>query len=293
MADMKFPCSSGMSTGSSNRETVAIETNRVLDSCRDRDCFENAKVFLTDFGNEILERTNNVRVKRAEICWTSIRIDPVQFNQGFYSVNIRFYVKLDFEACVGGGRSQEFDGVAVLEKRVILFGSECNVNIYRSNPDSGDYCAEPHPCVQSRNVPTAVVEVVDPVVLGCQVMEQRERPCNCCCCCCDIPEGVSARMSGTLSDRDNPRYLAVSLGIFSVIRIVRPAQYLIQATEYNVPDKECVAPHEDDPCSLFHNMAFPLAAFNPPGPIPIFRHPNCGSGINLTGGDHERGRCGS
>ena len=290
MADMKFPCSAGMPTSSSGRETVAIETNRVLDSCRDRDCFENAKVFLTDFGNEILERTNNVRIKKAEICWTSIRIDPVQFNQGFYSVNIRFYVKLDCEACVGGGRSQEFDGVAVLEKRVILFGSESNVRIFRSNSDSDDYCAEPSPCQQSSNVPTAVVEVVDPVVLGCQVME-RERPCNCCCCCCDIPEGVSARMSGTLSDRDNQRYLAASLGIFSVIRIVRPAQYLIQATEYNVPDKECVAPQEDDPCSLFHSMAFPTAAFNPPGPVPMLRNTTCGGGNGNS--NNGNGRCGS
>jgi hypothetical protein len=28
--------------------TVCVETNRILDSCRDQDCFENVRVFLTD-----------------------------------------------------------------------------------------------------------------------------------------------------------------------------------------------------------------------------------------------------
>ncbi|MBQ7398775.1 MAG: hypothetical protein IJW09_08135 [Clostridia bacterium] len=278
MAENKFSCASSPGSG---REMVCIETNRILDSCRDRDCFENVRVFLTDFGNEILERTGSIRVKRATICWTSIHIDPVQFNRGFYSVNIRFYVKLEFEACVGGGRSQEFDGVAVLEKHVILYGSESNVNIFKSNPDASDFCAEPGPCGQSRNVPIAVVEVVDPIVLNTHIYE-KEADCCCCCCCCEIPDQVAGRVSGSLVDRDVSRYLAVSLGIFSVVRIVRPAQYLIQATEYCVPDKECVEPCDDDPCAMFRRMAFPVGEFCPPG----MPHGH------LHAGDNDRNRCG-
>lgn len=278
MADNKFSCLPNCAPGN-GREMVCIETNRVLDSCRDRDCFENVRVFLTDFGNEILERTSNIRVKRACIQWTSIHIDPVQFNRGFYSVSIRFYVKLDFEACVGGGRSQDFDGVAVLEKKVILYGSESNVNIFKSNPDCSDYCAEPTPSGHCRNVPIAVVEVVDPIVLGTCVAE--ESNCCCCCCCCDVPEHVCSGMSGSLSEGHGGRYLTVSLGIFSVVRIVRPAQYLVQATEYCVPDKECVTPSNDDPCCMFKNMAFPVAEFCPPG-IPHLR----------SGDGNDKGHCG-
>lgn len=291
MAENRFSGVIGACQSGCGRDMVCIETNRVLDSCRDRDCFENARVFLTDFGNEILERTNSVRVKRACISSTSIHIDPVQFNRGFYSVSIRFYVSLELEACVGNGRSQEFDGVAVLEKRVILFGSESNVNIFKSNPDASDYCGKPSTCGQSRNVPIAVVEVVDPIVLDVRVVEE-QKECHCCCCCCDIPETVSSRMSGVLTDGDARRYLSVSLGIFSVVRIVRPAQYLVQATEYNVPDKECVAPQEDDPCCLFRNMAFPTAEFNPPGPAPMLRQQN-NSGCGCNGNNQERNRCNS
>jgi len=53
MAENKFPC--GFSGNS--RETVCIDTNRVLDSCRDRDCFERVRVYLSCYGNEVLEHT--------------------------------------------------------------------------------------------------------------------------------------------------------------------------------------------------------------------------------------------
>ncbi len=256
MPENRFSCNPTV-----GKETVCIETNRILDSCRDRDCFENARVFLTDFGREIIERTTAVRVLDACIAWTNITIDPVQFNRGFYSVNIRFFIKVVFEACVGGGRAQEFDGIVALDKRVILYGGDCNISVFRSSIESG-FCSLPEPCCRERNVPTAVVEVVEPIVLGVKVVEHIHDCCK-CCCCCDIPESILGALSGNLADDDDHgRYLAISLGIFSVIRIVRPAQYLIGATEYTIPDKECISANDDDPCSVFRAMAFPTSEFS-------------------------------
>lgn len=265
MADNRFSCGSG----GSGREMVCIEANRILDSCRDRDCFEDVRVILTDFGNDIIERTTNVRVKSACIAWTYINLEPVQFSRGFYTVIIRFYCKLECEACVGG-KPQCFDGVAVVEKKVILYGSESNVSIFRSTADATNFCSAPDPVGCMKNSPTAVVEAVDPIVLNARIVEPcDEKKCYCCCCACDIPEAVTYRLNGNLSDESNSqnrheRYLAVSLGIFSVCRIVRPAQYLVNAAEYNVPDKECVSPSETDPCGMFKCMAFPTSEFNPP-----------------------------
>ncbi len=260
MPDNRFCGGSG-----GGRDSVYIETNRILDSCRDRDCFENVRVFLTDFGNEIIEHTNTVRAKSACIAWTSITLDPVQFNRGFYSVNIRFYVKLIFEACVGGGRSQEFDGVAVLEKKIILFGGEGNVSTFRSSPDGDGFCAEIKPCCQEKSLPTATVEVVEPIILDTRIVE-REWDCCCCCCACYVPDCVVGGLSGSLCDdygKDRERYLAVSLGIFSIVRITRPAQLLVNASEYCVPDKECVEAKKDDPCGVFKTMSFPTSEFCP------------------------------
>ncbi len=257
MQDNRFSCGPGI-----GKETVCIETNRILDSCRDRDCYENVKVFLTECGKEIIEHTSAVRVKHACIKQANISLDPVQFNRGFYAVNIRFFIKITFEACVGNGRSQEFDGVAVTEKKVILYGGECNANVFRSNGDFSDFCAYPEPCKKEVNVPTAVVETVEPIILGVNVLEDK-RDCCCCCCSCDIPETVVSSLNGNLpyEDDDERRYLAVSIGIFSIIRIVRPGQYIISASEYVIPDKECVSPSNDDPCSVFKSMAFPASEF--------------------------------
>ena len=141
MPDNRFSCSSL----SGPRETVCIEANRVLDSCRDRDCYENVRVLLTCFGNEIIERTGNIRVKSSCITGANITVDPIAFNRGFFTVNIRLYIKITFEGCVGAGRSQEFDGVAVLEKSVVLFGGESNLNVFRASGNS-DFCAPVQDC---------------------------------------------------------------------------------------------------------------------------------------------------
>lgn len=279
MGENRFPC--GPSNQASGKEMIAIEANRILDSCRDRDCYEDVKVILTDFGNEIIQRTTSVRAKDACIAWTNIIIEPVRFNRGFYSVNIKFYIKIYFEACVGNGRSQEFEGIVVLEKRVILYGSESNVNIFKSSPDATDYCAVPELCCAGKNVPVAVVEVVDPIILNTKVREHDDC-CNCCCCCrCDeVPERISRTLSSSLCDSsDGDRYLTVSLGIFSIVRIVRPAQYLVNATEYCIPDKECISAEDDDPCCVFRQMAFPTSEFCPPDYAP-------------AKGDRPNGKCG-
>ena len=261
MQDNRFSCGPGKGL-----ETVCIETNRILDSCRDRDCFENAKVFLTDFGREIIDHTSAVRVKNACISETRISLDQVQFNRGFYTVNIRYFVKLTFEACIGNGRSQEFEGVAVLDKKVILYGGDCNVSTFRTGGDSStDFCSHVAPCCKENNLPSAVVDVVEPIVLGVSVLENIT-DCCCCCCCCvhDIPETVATTMSGNLynDDSDDRRYLAVSIGIFSIVRIVRSAQLIVSASEYVIPDKECISPKENDPCSVFRSMAFPISEFS-------------------------------
>ena len=269
--------------------TVCVETNRILDSCRDRDCFENVRVFLTDLGQEIIEHTTQVRVKDACIAWTYIGIDPVQFNRGFYTVHIRFYIKLIFEACLCAGRSQEFDGIAVLEKQVVLFGGDSSVSIFRSSADGTAFCAEPQPCYKERSVPTAVVEAVDPIVLGVRVLEPLcPEPVCCCCCVCDVPASIAGCLSAPLcpdncgdsahgGNGGGGRRLVVSLGVFSLVRLVRPAQYLINASEFVIPDKECISASPDNPCDLFRSMAFPIAEFTPaPMPLPTADRNKCG-----------------
>lgn len=246
------------------REMVCIDTYRVLDSCRDKDCFENVRVYLTGYAQEIIERNTAVRAKYARVLWSDIMVDAVPFNRGFYQLTIKIYVKICAECCVSPGNIEELEGVAVVEKKVILFGSEGNVSVFKSEAGSCGFCSPRYGgCSASSNLPIAVLETVDPIVLDIKVVEP-ERVCCTCCCCDEIPDRVVAVMNGSLTDHSDLRKLVVSLGFFSVVRIERPAQYLINAIEYSVPDKECLPVQDDNPCSVFRSMAFPTNEFYPP-----------------------------
>lgn len=266
------------------KENICIDTYRVLDSCRDKDCFENVKVFLTHVGEEIIDRTNTIRAKCAKIISAYIDIVDVPFNRGFYQLNIKIYVKLTFEGCISAGNIQEFDGIAVVEKRVILFGSEGNVSVFKSEYGESGFCK--HPCTSnaSTSSPIAVLETVDPVVLGWKIVDPRECSCLCCCNVDDLPEHVACCVNGSLHCNDD-RYLVVSLGFFSVVKLERPAQLIVSATEYNIPEKECIAASEDDPCTLFRAMSFPVNEFSPP------TLNTCGCSVQ-TKKEHNRGGCG-
>ena len=249
------------STGTQNNGTVCIDTMRVLDCCRDRDCFEDQRVYLTACGEQILANASNVRTRSANLLWAFVGVDEVPFNCGFFQVTVRYSIEVDFEACTGVGRSQTFKGLAALEKNVILYGGEGRALTFSSSPKN-TYCAINDFNTASNTDPKAVVETVEPIVLGTKVSD-----CNCPCPCSsneyhDIPEGIRNSLGDELVLSSEGTRIYVSFGIFSVIRIVRPAQLLVHATDYSVPDKECTeATNNDDPCALFRNIAFPISQF--------------------------------
>lgn len=254
------------SIGNACREDyVYIDVNRILDSCRDRDCFEDVRVYLPDFGQEIIDRASTVRAKSAEIIDTCINVSKMNFNQGFYQINMRIFVRLTFDVCVHG-KQQCIEGLGVVDKSVILFGSEGSVRIFRSKM-SDSICCDPYDTdrVQDDNLPTAVLEIIDPVVLGARIAQKCTCRSCCGCGCGEIPERIFRSFGGALCDAPEiENLLLVTLGFFSVVRMERPAQFLVSATEYAVPDKECVFADDDDPCAAFNRMAFPVERFSPP-----------------------------
>jgi len=246
------------------RGTVCIDTKRVLDCCRDRDCFENTRVYLTEEGEELINTSANVRLKCAKLVWAFVGIDSIPFNCGFYRVSVRYYVKVEGEACQSIGRGQCFSGIAVLEKEVVLYGGEGKLTSFSSSPEN-NFCNIGDLDTVSDDAPTAVVETVEPIILGYKVCEPS--CCNTLCDCCnEIPEQVCGCLDGRICTSGTNAALYVSFGIFSVIRILRPVQLLVQATDYSVPDKECTpATNDENPCALFRTMAFPVNQFRTQG----------------------------
>ena len=255
MQDNRNTCSP---QGQDPRGMVCIDTTRILDACRDRDCFEDERVYLTAAGEAILASATNVRTKSARILWAYVGVNDIPFNNGFYQISIRYYVEVTFEACVGIGKSQCFIGIATLEKDVVLYGGEGNITTYTSTPGIG-FCDPCNAGNVSTNLPIAVVDTVEPVVLGTKVCE---RCCGCGCDCLDLPDQIRSCICEDLVDSQSGLEIRVSFGIFSIIRIERPAQLLIQAADYSVPDKECTTGGcGDKPCDVFRSIAFPTARF--------------------------------
>ena len=258
--------------------SVCIDTKRVLDCCRDRDCFEDTRVYLSEEGERLINNASGIRLKCAKLVWAYVGVDPIAFNRGFYRVTVRYYVKIEGEGCQCIGKSQNFTGIAVLEKEVVLYGGEGSLITYSSTPENS-FCNVCNLDNMSDDAPVAVVETVEPIILG-QKITDCTCQCNCCDCTAEIPESICGCIDGGVVTNSQGPKLYVSFGIFSVIRILRPAQLLIQATDYSVPDKECTpATNDENPCALFRTMAFPVNQFRT-GAAPIResngRGSNCG-----------------
>lgn len=249
------------------RDTAYIDTYRIFDSCRDKDCFEDVIVYLTDYGRDVIDHSSNVRCCSANVTAANVSVNPIPFNNGFYQIEARIFVKLTFECCVCLSNRQIIEGIAVCDKRVVLFGGEGGVSTFRSDPNSDAFCSGIDPekqtgcgCI-SGEMPTAVLEIADPVVLTSRIVE-KHHPCRCFCSSeQDIPGAVLSNVNGRLAP-EGERRLVVSLGFFTVTRLQRPGQYLVSASEYSVPDKECPVTESDDPCTVFRNMEFPVGEFS-------------------------------
>jgi hypothetical protein len=247
------------SSQGSGRGAVCIDTRRVFDSCKDRDCYEDTRVYLTAEGETALANTTNIKTRSARLIYAYVGIDEVPFNCGFYRVSVRYYIDVEFEGCLGVGRSQTFRGLAALEKEVVLYGGDGSTVTFTS--DNNSLC---NPVINTgvANAPTAIAEVVEPIVLGTKISD-----CNCPCdCVCrdypDIPQVIKDYFGGEFVLNPEGAKIYVSFGIFSVIRIERTTQILVDATDYSVPDKECVVgPGNDSPCQLFRAMPFPSGQF--------------------------------
>ena len=245
-------------------DAVCIHTDKVIDSCRDKDCLEDMRAYFTACGQEIIDSAINVKCTKAEIIWVFSDTEPVPFNRGFYSVDLKYFFKITVAAFTGSGRPTEVEGLASFDKKVILFGSEGNAKIFASKYKEDAFDAQ---LWKKTNLPKAVVEVVDPIVLGAKLVDARDKHC-----CCDedfdissVPNSVKCIFEEPLVLGGESKRVLVSIGIFSIIKLERHVQLLIPSYDYCIPNKECVGSATDNsPCDLFDRIQFPVDEFFPP-----------------------------
>lgn len=153
MSDRVNSCSN---RGGDCAENVCIQTRKIYDSCRDKECIENLRVYLTESGQCLIDRAINVKVKKAEIVWIYSDVEPVAFNRGYYSVDLKFFFRITLDVYTGMGRPTTVEGIATHEKKVILFGSEGNAKTFSSKYK---YDAADVQLWQKNNLPVAQVDV--------------------------------------------------------------------------------------------------------------------------------------
>ena len=149
---------SGSNCDTNFREAVCIHTDKIYDSCRDKDCLENIRVYLTSCGQSIVDDAISVKCTKAEIIWVFSDIEAVPFNRGFYSIDLKYFFRVKLAVFTGANRPSTVEGLATFDKKVILFGSEGNAKIFESRYTENAFDPQ---LWRKTNMPHAVVEVED------------------------------------------------------------------------------------------------------------------------------------
>ena len=190
-------------------------------------------------------------------------VQPVGLGRGSYAVDLRFFYKVTAEATAGCARSALVTGLAIFDKRSMLFGSEGRAKRFTS----GCACQQlEHTLPEPESLPTAVCEAVDPLILSLRLVDCCAQP-NCCDLpVSDIPAGILNAFDGEINFSDNSaKRIYCSLGQFSILYMERDAQLLIPMYDYCMPGKECsYEPCDKAPCDVFQQVDFPIGDFFPP-----------------------------
>ncbi len=245
-------------------DAFCIETNRIYDSCRNQECIQDARIFVTEEGQKALDHADSIQVKSVKVLWTKIRTEEMPFHKGYFQIHIRYYFYCILDCCNCLGVGQEIAGLCTWEKKVLLYGGEGNTSIFVSDlqndpcaPDFGKLCT-------AVNRPRAVVETAEPIALAleiCQGPDEKDgfRHAE------PIPEAVQTIFGGAFCRPcEQNKVCRLTLGLFSMIRLERPAQLVIPACDFCLPEKCCEDEFScSDPCALFRSMSFPVNEFYP------------------------------
>lgn len=218
-------------------------------------------MFLTRCGQELVDNAINVKGRNAKVIYVYLDVEEIPFNDGFFTVDLKFFYRVTLDVFPCNSKPREVEGLVTFDKRIILFGSEGNTKIFSSR--FADDALDPQ-LVRSSNLPVAVVECVDPIVLDVKLVDV----CNCKKYnnyeLCELPLSVARQFDDEIVTSGDQKRVFISLGQFSVVSLERDSQLLIPSYEFCLPEKECTSNADDGACDLFRRIRFPVDEFCPP-----------------------------
>ena len=129
-------------SNASIREAVSINTAKIFDCCRDKDCVDELRVYPTISSQAYIDNAISIRPKSAELLFVNVNVEPVSFNRGYYTVDCTYFYRVTAETFPG---AQLCRGLAVFDKRVMLFGSEGSVKTFSSDSEEGVVTSDDQP----------------------------------------------------------------------------------------------------------------------------------------------------
>ena len=260
------------------REAVNVEVEKIYDSCREKDCVRNADVLFKnpECVQKLINKAINIKVKDADVLDVFVDTEPVPFKRGFFTVDVKFFIKVTFEVFLPNrdfsAKIVILNGLVLFDKKIVLFGSEGNVKSFKSIEGGNETGDTLNSTLISDNNPIAKIDVAEPIALNAKLVDI----CHECCRSCECaPKCVIDRLGNDVEDDDldepyeeldegNNKKIVVTLGLFSIVKLIRNVQLLIPAFNFGVPNKRCLASTDQNPCELFEGLGFPIDEFFPP-----------------------------
>ena len=241
------------------RQSVSIHTQQITDSCLDKDCIEDLRVYLTETSQTALDGATTARARCCELLFADVDVMPLNYKSGYHAVDITFYYRVIGDAVLGGTRPTTITGFAVFAKRVVLCGGKSAAKVFTST--NVVTCSDD---LTQGSLPVGIVEVLDPMILSAKLQD------TCIGTQCDtelteVPPEIADCFDEEIVMEGDHKRLYVTIGQFSTVRLERDTQITIPTYEYSAPTKTCCDDDdcEEDPCELFSRIDFPMRAFFP------------------------------
>lgn len=243
------------------KDAICINTRRIYDSCSDKDCMENLLIYFPDCSQTLINQALNTKVKSIDVIYTTLDVEHIPFNKGFYSVDITFYFKVLLSVTEPSiGHPIKVEGLSTFSKKVILFGSEGNIKTFSS--DDNIYFKNYQNDFYKNSLPQATIQVSQPISLSSYMVDiknnylPQEKLFH-------IPKYVDDLFEGDFCCCKPEKIIYITIGLFSIVQLERKTQIMVPIYDFYIPDKEC-NDFADTPCEIFKKIKFPKNEFFPP-----------------------------
>ncbi len=244
------------------KEAVCIDAGRVYDSCCDRDCITDMRVFFSAADCVTVNNAVSVKLRKATVADVNIDVEPVAFNKGYYSCDLTFSFLVEVDAYSEPHSCPlTLTGMCFYTKKAILYGSEGNIKTFTNEYSANEECCK-NKTISGTNSPKCVVSCVEPIALSARLGALHTCDDHCC-----VPSCVCKKHCECIdfSDQSSEKAVFVTLGLFTVIQLIRNVQMLVPVYDFCIPENSSTDDC-DTPCDVFRKISFPMDDFFPPRP---------------------------